>query len=550
MGRERDDDTRWICQALSRSETYPSRPVTVEVRETHISWVFLAGERAYKLKKRLVLDFVDYGTPGRRRAMCREEVRLNRRLAADVYLGVRGVARTTNGVELIAEDDPRAIDYLVEMRRYDERRTMATLLERGELDGSQVAAVGERLARFHAQAPVVTLSEPAAVAAERRFVRNAHELLARPTPPGDAGRVRALERFAGEFLDGHARVLNQRARVGRIREGHGDLRAEHVLLDGDVRIVDCVEFDRGLRELDVSDDLAFLVFDLVARGGDRLAGLLVRAYREAGGDPGDGSLIAFHAAYWALVRAKVALVRAAALLPASQARQTEMRHAHGLLAVAERFAWRARLPIVIAVCGVPASGKTRLARALAVQSGLPQLSSDRLRKQMQGRRPTDRGGDESYSDEWNRRTYAELGRRAADHMRTNGGVIIDATFRHRADRQAFASGLAIPTRMLFVQCQAPRSVLMQRATCRERDRERISDADAAVVLREQDSFEPLDELPADAHLVLRADRPVEEIRDDVVALLDRRLPRLGCAPAWLTPADARDPPGGGTAVSA
>ena len=550
MGGERDDDARWIYQALSRSETYPSRPVPVEVRETHISWVFLAGERAYKLKKRLVLDFVDYGTPERRRAMCREEVRLNRRLAADVYLGVRGVARTTDGVELIAEDDPRAIDYLVEMRRYDERRTLATLLQRGELDGRQLAAVGERLARFHAQAPVVTLSEPAAVAAERRFVRNAHELLARQAPPGDAGRVHALQRFAGDFLDGHARVVNERARVGRIREGHGDLRAEHVLLDEHVRIVDCVEFDRSLRELDVSDDLAFLVFDLVARGGDHLAGLLVRAYREAGGDPGDDALIAFHAVYWALVRAKVALVRAAELLPANHAGQAEMRHAHDLLAVAERLAWRARMPIVVAVCGVPASGKTRLARALAVQSGLPQLSSDRVRKQMQGRRATDRGRDESYSDEWNRRTYAELGRRAADQMRTHRGVIVDATFRHRIDRQAFASGLTIPTRILFVECQVPRSVLIDRARRRERDRDQISDADAAVVLREQNSFEPLDELAADAHLVLRADRPVEEIRDEVVALLDRRLPRLGCAHAWLSPAELRDPPGGGAAVSA
>ena len=119
-----------LLEALSRPTAYPHRPNEVEVRETHISWVFLAGEHAYKLKKPVVLDFVDYGTPGRRRKMCEEEVRLNRRLAPDIYLGTRGVTLLEGRAELIEADDPRAVDYLVEMRRYDERRTLAARLER------------------------------------------------------------------------------------------------------------------------------------------------------------------------------------------------------------------------------------------------------------------------------------------------------------------------------------------------------------------------------------------------------------------------------------
>lgn len=274
-----------VREALRRPESYRDRPADVEVRETHISWVFLAGERAYKLKKPLVLDFLDYGTPERRRAMCAEEVRLNRRLAPRMYLGVRGVARIDGGVQLTTPEDPRAVDFVVEMRRYDERETLAARLERKELNEDQAGAVGRALARFHAGPRRVVDAGPPVLAVERRFERNLHELLACVEQRDEIGRVQALERFAHAFITGHAGTFQMRAAGGWVREGHGDLRTEHVLLDGGVQIVDCVEFDRGLRELDVADDLALLVFDLAAHGGERFENALVQAYRDAGGDP-------------------------------------------------------------------------------------------------------------------------------------------------------------------------------------------------------------------------------------------------------------------------
>lgn len=236
-----------VRQALARPETYPHRPASVEIRETHISWVFLAGELAYKLKKPLVLDFLDYGTPARRREMCREEMRLNRRLAPEVYLGVRGVALTSDGAELTDEGDPRAADFVVEMRRYDESRTLATLLDRGELDARHLVEVGRTLARFHAAARRVGPGSAPVLAVERQFERNLHELLGDVEQRGEIERVQALERFAHAFVTGHATTLQMRAAGGLLREGHGDLRAEHVLMDGRVEIVDCVEFDPELR---------------------------------------------------------------------------------------------------------------------------------------------------------------------------------------------------------------------------------------------------------------------------------------------------------------
>ena len=512
-----------VCDALLRPASYPHRPAEVEVCETHISWVFLAGERAYKLKKPLVLDFLDYGTPERRRTMCEEEVRLNRRLAPGTYLGVRGVALRDGGAELIAADDAGAIDFVVEMRRYEEERTLAARLKRSELAEDQVRAIGCVLARFHDRARRVTDPVAPVLAVERRFERNLHELLASVEQRGEIGRVQELERFAHAYITRHAHTFQARASRGRVREGHGDLRAEHVLLDGEVEIVDCVEFDRSLRELDVGDDLAFLVFDLAAHGGERFGEVLVQAYRDAGGDPGDDSLIAFYAAYRALVRAKVALVRAAQLPPASWERGEENAHARDLILLAERFAWQARRPLLIVVCGVPASGKSQLAGALAELAGLPHLSSDVTRKRLAGLRSTQRAPARSYSAEWNARTYTELGRRAGQAVATGGGAIVDATFRHRADRQTFASALGAAVPLLFIECQAPRAVLAERAARRECDPGRVSDADAGVVRSELESWEPLDDVPATVHLALRTDRCLEHIVADVLALLDRRL---------------------------
>jgi aminoglycoside phosphotransferase family enzyme/predicted kinase len=515
-----------VCAALARPDFYPDRPDRVDVRETHISWVFLTGDRAYKLKKPLMLPFLDYGTPQRRREMCCEEVRLNRRLAPDLYLGVRAVVATADGLGLGAQDDPRAVDYLVEMRRFDENCTLAAKLDRGELKRGEVAAVAQVLAQFHARAPRVAAVGVPVLGVERRMTENFHELLAIVEQRVEVEWVLALERFAHAFVVAHAEMLDARARRGLVREVHGDLRAAHVLLDETLEVVDCIEFDRGLRELDVADDLAFLVMDLVARGGERFARTLVRGYRDAGGDPGEDRLIAFYAAYRALVRAKVALLRAAQYPASSSEHGCESAAARDLLALAERFAWLARLPLVIVLCGVPAAGKSHLARALVEVSGFANLSSDVTRKRLAGTRPQQCVGSELYSADFNRLTYAELGRCAARQTAVGGGALVDATFRHRADRDAFAEAFAGAAPLLFVECRAPARVLAERAAQRDRKPGRVSDASLSIVMRESSTWEPLDELPAEAHVTLRSDRRVEAQLEDLRALLDRRTGEL------------------------
>lgn len=495
----------------------------VQLRETHISWVFLAGEHAYKLKKPVVLPFVDYSTAARRHRMCAEELRLNRRLAPNLYLGVRAVVPAAEGLRLAAEEDPRAIDYVVVMRRYDERLTLRSTLERGELTDEQLVAVARTLAAFHARCTPILGGEHGALRVQREIGANVQELLGVVDSARERLRVLTLARFLAAFLQSRWEELDQRAASGRVRDCHGDLRAEHVLLGSPVQVVDCVEFDPDLRTLDVADDLSFLAMDLTALGAEPLVGKLIDAYRGAGGDCGADALLAFFAVHRALIRAKVALVRARQHPPGDAPALHARTRAAGLLAAAERLAWRARLPLAIVLCGVPASGKSHLAAVLARLSGLPLNSSDVTRKSLAGLRASERASGEHYSAAFSRATYAELGRRAAADVRANGGALIDATFRRRADRVAFAQTFAGAAPLVAVECLAPVEVLTRRALARERDPARVSDATLEVVQRERGAWEALDELPAHAHLPLRTDRPAEAIVADLVALLDQRL---------------------------
>jgi aminoglycoside phosphotransferase family enzyme/predicted kinase len=492
----------------------------VERRETHGSWVLLTPTRALKIKKPVVMAFLDYGTLARRRAMCRAEVEVNRRAAPHVYLGVRAIVPDGDGVALAAEDEPGAVEYAVEMRRFSESATMAAALRAGSLDRVAAARIGVRLAAFHGSCERVRAGDGA-----ERVKRTLDDDFASLSSllSGDDRLSRELvaaERCATALLGARWRELDERARAGRVRDGHGDLRAEHVLLGPEEALVDAIEFDPGLRRIDVGLDLAFLVMDLHAIERGDLAAALVGGYREAGGDPGDDQLVAFLAAYRARVRAKVALLRASQL-PIGPAAEAERAAARRLLRLGTRLLWAARDPVVIAVAGVSASGKSTLARALADRSGAPVLNSDVIRKSLLGLAPAERAPASAYRESVTLDVYRELGRRAG---RKAGTVIVDATFHRRALREAFREELGGGEhRLLYVECLAPAELLECRLRARDHDPDRVSDATAGVLRRQLADREPLDEVAAAAHLVMRSDQPV----DDAVAAIEDALDRRG-----------------------
>ena len=507
-----------LLSALADPATYGGEPLAMH--ETHASWVFVAGERAYKIKKPVALGFLDYSTLERRHRACIEEVRVNQELAPGIYLGVRAIVRTGDGFAF-APDDPatQAVEYAVEMRSFNEADTLAGLIASHTLSAEHLEGVARRLLAFHRTAPVA----PGGGAAEVLGIwrRNVGELRAA------TGHLLELpvdlaEGFGEMFVRVHGREIERRRAAGLVRDVHGDLRCEHVLAIPSVRIVDRIEFDPSLRRGDIARDLAFLTMDLEAHGQRWAAETLLSAYRAGGLDTGSDALLSFYGAHTALVRAKVALIAAG---EHDDARGAELlAQAQSMWTLAERLCWRARAPVALVICGPSASGKSTLAAELADRSGFAVLSSDAVRKSAAGLSATERAGPEHYSHRFTHRTYELLAGQAHELMRRGSGVIVDATCRSRADRSTLLGRLArtgMPR--LVVRCEVPLEVALQRAARREHDPARVSDAGAQIVAEQYRSFQPLEELPQEDVLELDTLAPLDTQALTVTRALDRLL---------------------------
>ena len=496
-----------VVARMSDPSFYSPPPQTVDVRETHVSVVFLAGDRAYKLKKPVRMPFLDYSTLGRRRRFCNEEVRLNRRSAPDMYLGVRAITERGRDLVLADADDPAVLEYAVVMRRFDDEATLDRLAERHAADEQLAEHVGTRVAELHMAAPRAPADYWSAAYVGERLDENFDTTRPEIDTLVDTLTFDAVRRFSRTFLQAHGPLLERRIAEGMVRDVHGDLRAEHVVIEPrGLSFVDCVDFDDRLRRIDVAADLAFLTMDLERLGARVLAEAVERAYLARTGDVELRELLPFYACYRAWVRAKVTALRIRQLDEGDLARAELEQRARGLFALSLRLAWRARLPLVIVLCGVAGSGKSTLAAELSARSGLPHLSSDRVRKELAGVSADTPGPPELYTPEFTTRTYRELAAHTAAALESGAGAVVDATF-HRRDQRALLHDIG--ARTLWVECTAPEKTLRSRATVRERAPEHGSDAMWRVTEAQLSAWEPLDDIsPGDRH-VLRTDRPVE-----------------------------------------
>ncbi|WOJ89722.1 hypothetical protein RZS28_18400 [Methylocapsa polymorpha] len=292
---------------LQSPEAYYPRPAEVAAEETHMSWVFLAGERVHKLKKPVRHSFLDFRSIEAREKDCREELRLNRRLAEDVYLGVAPLTRSDDG-RLAIEGQGRTVDWLVVMRRLPRDRMLDSAILAGMVARQEIDAVAERLVRFYARALPADLAPAAYVA---NFIEeHAHNkaVLAAPQFALDGGRVERILDFVEDMLRNRSDVLKARVDSGRIVEGHGDLRPEHVCLDYPPVIIDCLEFNRRLRLVDPVDELTYLGLECSRLGADWIGPVLLGAYAEHSGDDPSPELVSFYRAYRACLRARLSLV--------------------------------------------------------------------------------------------------------------------------------------------------------------------------------------------------------------------------------------------------
>lgn len=491
--------------------------------ETHISRVFLRGDDVYKTKRPVSLGFVDFSTLARREQACEAELRLNRRLAPDVYRGVVAVVRAGDGTLAFVPRDALAgaevLEWAVHMHRLGDDDRADTQLARDAFGHADVEAIAGLLARFHEAHPAEGDGErygsPAQIEAnvEQNFAQVADTIGAYL----EANEADALRAYQRAFLRAERARLEARVEAGRIRDGHGDLRLEHVYRQGDAYVViDCIEFNDAFRFADVCADIAFLAMDLSHHGHVALSEALVARYAEASLDFALYPLLDFYASYRAVVRAKVASILAADADVASVTRERAAHEArrYYLLALAEGKKPLAPARLIVSF-GPIASGKSTLARALGRALSVPVVSADPLRKRLLGGQPTDAHHDApfagAYAPEVTGRVYAQLFEAAEQVLETGRSVLLDATFRAKNQR-ALARALArkLGVEVVFLECRAGRAVTLERLARRAAEGPHVSDGRAEIYDRVTAAWQPSAELTAAEHLVLDTERPLEE----------------------------------------
>jgi aminoglycoside phosphotransferase family enzyme/predicted kinase len=469
----------------------PDEPIVTI--QTHASAVLLAGDRAYKLKKPENFGFFDFSTARARRHFCMEEVRLNARLAPDVYLGVapviedqRGSVSFANISSLDAVPQPgelierrRVLDYAVVMRRLPEGATLEARVRSGKVTPALLQEVAERVVTFHASTQ--TSEHIASFGQTDVIAYNWRENFTQIRPyvgrTLDQVTFDRIERWINQSLAGRAKLVTTRARAGRVRDCHGDLRLQHIYAFDEpaaerhtLEIIDCVEFNERFRYSDVAAEIAFLTMELDAAGRSDLAGVFVDTYVEMSGDAGLRELLSFYSCYRACVRGKVRSFELDEPEVSQAEREAARQEAQALFQLAASYASGPTGPVVLMVGGLMGSGKSTLAMTLEQELGWEIIASDVTRKHLlaeQSATATNTAsaqfGAGAYQKGWTDRTYAALVRAACSRVAEGRSVILDATWSSRVyRRRAAMMAIKHEARAVFMECVCPREVALER----------------------------------------------------------------------------------------
>lgn len=476
---------RAIDRALQRPCSYRHPAGRIRRIETHISVIYLAGRYAYKLKKPVNLDFVDFTRLAARQRACGDEVRLNRRLAHGLYCGVETIVR--KGRVCTIGKHGRTIEHAVKMQRFDERDVFSALLARGELGFAEIDALAERLTAFHRHAartpPEHRYGSAPAVRMQMHIVLDSLEQETRMLAPA---QLRAWCESEGERLAGH---FEARRAGGFVRECHGDLHLDNVVRRGKhVLMFDCIEFNDALRWIDVASDLSFLLMDLQAHDRDDLAARLLNGWLQQTGDFAALPAIRYYMVYRALVRAYVASLKARGN-PARNAAEQANRY----LRLAERMTTLPR-SYVLLCHGYSGSGKSVASEALASLIGAIRLSSDVERKRSRPFTPIDTRplAAIAYSAHSIDRHYDVLLALAQQVLEAGYPVLVDASFlkhEHRSRFMALGHRRSIPVVVLDFHARTCR--LVERVRTRALGLHNESDAGPVVLVRQLANEEPL-----------------------------------------------------------
>jgi len=487
-----DDDLPELIKKLMQPQRYEGSLSRVELVQTHISWVLLAGDFAYKIKKPIKLQFLDFSTLAMRRHYCELELRLNQRYSPEIYLEVLGIYNSALDPRWTGSGPP--LEFAVKMRRFPEAMRLDHVCERDELSAEVVVELAARVVAMHEGASrAAELSEFGNVdsilgPALDNFESLEHEFLDDVT----RSRLATLKEWTEAEFSRLSDLMHVRKLAGLVRECHGDLHLGNlVLLNGQVRMFDCIEFSENLRWIDVANDIAFVYVDLVGHGKQGLANLFFSAVLGKGSDFDATEVLRFYAVYRALVRAKIAGIR-------SQQTHHAMQIFLEGIALAESLT-APSTPRLVITHGLSGCGKSVASAELITResnSGMLWLRADVERKKLYGRALTDHAGEAPnegmYNEDAHARTYSHLLHLTEKLLCGGWSVVVDATFLRRGDRELFR-GLACRLGLAF-SVLAPEATIAQ---LKERLRGRIlrgddaSDADENLLGQQSAELEPL-----------------------------------------------------------
>ncbi len=485
-------------QDLLRPAAFPHPVAHPELRETHVSWIVLTGTVAYKIKKAQKLDFLDASTLERRRHLCEEEIRLNRRLTPELYLDVVAITKDASGLHVGGSGS--IVEYAVCMRQFDTSQELPALVARGDIAIDEVTALAERVAEFHSRAAVAPQADSFDYVTQLRnsVLGNVATLLSHLDSTAQFPELGMLIDWTHDSLHTFADRFRKRQQGGFVRECHGDLHAHNIVRwQGRLTPFDCLEFDPKLRWIDVMNDVAFLVMDFAALGRKDLACAFLSRYLERTGDYDGVRLLPFYAVYRAAVRAMV---------DALSAEQHPARHGefYQRLQCRVRTAvdfMQSRSPTLFIMRGPSGSGKSWLSERLVPLVQALRIRSDLERGRLAGAAPAapnepahrhDVYAHGAYTPEMTRRVYARLALCAENCLLAGVNAIVDAAFLEREQRRIFQN-LAdrLGVRFVIVSCTAQEEEMAHRIAARRLARTDPSEADEAILEQQLRHLEPL-----------------------------------------------------------
>ncbi len=514
-----------LVQAMSRPDFYAHNPDSVQLLQTHISFIFIAGDLVYKVKKSVDFGFLDFTTLEKRKFYCDEELRLNRRLASEIYLDVVPIGEDKSGALSLGTGD-RIIDYAVKMKRLPEDKMLNRLIAEGTVDDSIMDSVARRVYEFHRDA--ATGGEINRIGGIDTIRHNHDENFEQTIPyigtSIGRGSYQFIQSYANHFLSKNRELFEERVAGHRIRDCHGDLHLQHICIGEEILVFDCIEFNERFRYLDVAAEVAFLSMDLDFNGYHGYADTFVKAYLRYSSDSDIKKLLNFYKCYFAYVRGKVTSFKIDDEAVKEEEKKEAIETASRYFELAYSYAALLEKPTIILMTGLMGTGKSVLARNIASHLGAEILRTDVIRKNLLNipsvEHHYEEFGEGIYSNKMTEKTYGEALKMTESIIKKGGSVIVDASFKKRVERNNF-SALADTTGADFfiIECTCAEDTIKSRLDKRILNRKEASDGRWEIFQAQKNDFDRIDEVSSGAHIVIDTSKKPEECASEALSLI-------------------------------